>query len=220
MTVLRFIGDVHGKYKQYEKLISECSHSVQVGDMGIGFFKFRGSEVVKMKNPSFDKMMKGSHRFIRGNHDNPQHCLNHPCCISDGAFEVISGKKIYYLGGAVSIDKVYRTEGMDWWPDEELSAERLKIEVDLYKEIQPDIVVTHDCPESIARQMMDILNIYDKEKYPSRTRQALESMFYFHKPKLWIFGHWHKDVRFNQVGTDFQCLGELSYRDVDLLVDI
>jgi hypothetical protein len=40
-------------------------------------------------------------------------------------------------------------------------------------------------------------------------------MFIGHKPKLWIFGHWH--VPFDEViaGTRFICLPELAYIDID-----
>lgn len=216
LTEVRFIGDVHGRYNPYEKIIQSCSHSIQVGDMGVGFFSVKQGEIKKSKNPSFDKMSKGWHKFIRGNHDNPQHCLNHPHCLEDGGVYELGDSRVYTLGGAVSIDRAYRTEGLDWWPDEELPQNRLDIEVELYKEIKPDVVVTHDCPESIARQVMDILNIYDKDKFPSRTRLALDQMLFHHQPRHWIFGHWHKDMEFNQAGTNFICLAELSYIDLEL----
>lgn len=215
MSVIRFIGDVHGKYRPYKRIIKGCKRSIQVGDMGVGFKTFSQGEIKYAQNPPFDTMKEGDHRFIRGNHDNPQACMNHPFWITDG--EIIDDD-IYCLGGAVSIDRVWRTEGYDWWPDEELSVQRLELEVDLYKAAKPSIVITHDCPESIARMMMDELKIYDKDKFPSRTRQALESMFFFHQPKLWIFGHWHKTITFptqHTLGTTFKCLGELEYEDID-----
>ena len=39
---MRFIGDVHGKYGQYKKLIAEVDSSIQVGDMGVGFRRLGG----------------------------------------------------------------------------------------------------------------------------------------------------------------------------------
>ena len=210
--LIRFIGDVHGRYRQYKKIIQGCDESIQVGDMGVGFFGMRGGEIKPFSNPPYDSMAKGNHRFIRGNHDNPQACQNHHFWIPDG--EVLYDK-IYCLGGAVSVDRHFRTEGLDWWPDEELSTSRLEVEVDVYKEVKPSVVVTHDCPDSIANE---ILMVFRQEKINdgSRTRQALESMFHFHQPKLWIFGHWHKTISFTSGGTRFQCLGELEYLDIDI----
>jgi hypothetical protein len=41
-------------------------------------------------------------------------------------------------------------------------------------------------------------------------------MLAIHKPRLWIFGHWH--VRFDHIheGTQFVCLPELATMDVDV----
>lgn len=41
-------------------------------------------------------------------------------------------------------------------------------------------------------------------------------MFTAHKPKLWLFGHWH--MPFDEVvsGTRFICLAELATIDVDI----
>lgn len=38
---MRFIGDVHGKFKSYKTLIKDIPMSIQVGDMGVGFKKYR-----------------------------------------------------------------------------------------------------------------------------------------------------------------------------------
>ena len=120
-----------------------------------------------------------------------------------------------YIGGAVSIDKSWRTEGIDYWSDEELTYSELSELLDKYIEYKPDVMITHDCPESIANEMMMAFNITKKD-FPSRTRQALEVMFYHHQPKYWIFGHWHETISFSTLGTAFRCLGELEYLDIDL----
>ena len=208
MTKIRFIGDVHGKFKGYRKRIRNVDYSVQIGDMGIGFKERRGDEIVALANPPFDSMSKGKHWFIRGNHDNPESCRRHPFWIPDGSY--IDG--VFYLGGALSVDKHRRIEGLSWWADEECSITELYALVDKYIELRPKIVVTHDCPSSIADMIMG----HDKAKQqkPSVTRYALESMFHAHQPELWVFGHWHKTLTIEEQGTTFVCLGELSYMDV------
>lgn len=207
---VRFIGDVHGKFKHYHEIIDECAASIQVGDMGVGFRKFHG-DLVWSPNPSFDKMSKGRHLFIRGNHDNPEVCKNQKYWIQDGS--LVNG--VYCLGGATSIDRAWRTEGIDWWSDEECSQEDLDRMTEEYAEIKPNIVCTHECPESIANEILSAFNkvkINDK----SRTRLALERMFYLHQPKYWVFGHWHHSIQFQRGGTIFQCLNELEFTDVEL----
>ena len=39
---MRFIGDVHGKFTQYKRLIADVPASIQVGDMGVGFRRISG----------------------------------------------------------------------------------------------------------------------------------------------------------------------------------
>ena len=83
-----FIGDVHGKYDRYKKIMKSCTDSIQVGDMGVGFRQYIGHEIGKMyPNPPYDRMVEGNHKFIRGNHDNPATCRSHTQWIQDGYTE-------------------------------------------------------------------------------------------------------------------------------------
>jgi len=210
---MRFIGDVHGKFNRYKKLVKEVPVSIQVGDMGVGF-RYDGGvfEGEFYDNPPHYAMVQGNHRFIRGNHDNPGVCRNHSQWIPDGTVE----GDMMFIGGAVSIDRALRREGYSWWADEELSIEELNVLVDKYIEVRPRIMVTHECPEQVA----GLLSVHNHQKmYPewsSRTRQALQAMWSAHSPELWIFGHWHN--HFDQVlnGTRFICLAELETIDLDL----
>lgn len=72
MKSIRFIGDVHGNWKRYKKIINDCDTSIQVGDFGVGFISKITEQV--HSNPPYDHMKRGDHRFIRGNHDNPNVC--------------------------------------------------------------------------------------------------------------------------------------------------
>lgn len=213
---VRIIGDVHGKFSRYRDIIRDVPRSIQVGDMGVGFRNGNGDQ---MGNPPYDSMSRGDHKFIRGNHDNPQACARHPYWIADGSFiPVIEGSMdsgIYCLGGAVSIDKAWRTEGLDWWPDEECSYAELERMIDDYTAIKPEIVITHDCPDSIAGE---ILTAFRKVRIEdgSRTRQALDRVFAIHQPREWYFGHWHEFMQFERNGTKFRCLAELEYADAEL----
>lgn len=206
---MRFIGDVHSKYKQYKRIIKECSASIQVGDLGLGFIW--PATMRPMQNPPHYAMTRGKHRFIRGNHDNPYRCRQHSQWIPDGTVE----GDMMLVGGGVSIDVDQRVEGLTWWRDEELSATELLPIVDRYLLERPKIMVSHECPEEIAEILL-VLSGRRKLDIPSRTRQAFQSMFEAHQPDIWIFGHWHHS--FNQVieGTRFICLAELETIDIDI----
>lgn len=212
MTTIRLIGDVHGKFGRYRELIRDVPSSLQLGDMGVGFSRIDWDGSRKWSsNPPYDAMAQGRHLFIRGNHDNPEVCQRHNFCVDDG--NVVDG--IYCLGGATSIDRAWRTEGLDWWPDEQCSYAALECMIDDYAAIKPEIVCTHECPESIANMVLAAFNMRKIED-GSRTRQALERMFAIHQPRQWFFGHWHVSMCFEQNGTVFRCLNELEFADVEL----
>jgi predicted phosphodiesterase len=208
---MRFIGDVHGKFARYETIIKDCRDSVQVGDMGVGFRNLLGELGA---GPPHAKMVAGNHRFIRGNHDNPSVCKSHSQWIKDGTQETTeNGTKIMYLGGAWSIDWEHRTEGLSWWEDEQCSVAELNEFIDSYLTFKPHVMVTHDCPTQIAQT--HFLGAH-KPYFPTRTDQALQSMFEFYQPQLWIFGHWHSHRNVTENNTKFICLEELQSMDIDL----
>lgn len=210
-----FIGDVHGKYRSYKNIMKSFENTVQVGDMGVGFKRKRtfdpsGSEF--FPNPPYHYMKKGNHRFIRGNHDNPSVCKKHTQCISDGHVE----NDMMFIGGAVSIDKAFRKEGFDWWEDEELSTKELNLLVDKFIDVKPRIMISHCAPDFLSVELAWAANRGYKLDFPSRTQQAFDSMFFHHRPKLWLFGHWHVDFDYLYGGTRFMCLDELSIIDIDM----
>lgn len=210
MTKIRFIGDIHGKFTKYQAVVESAPASVQLGDFGIGF----------AGRASWDSQVEHwfqsnpGHRMIRGNHDNPARCKSMSGYITDGTVE----GDVMYVGGAWSIDRDYRQEGIDWWPDEELSTAELYQIYDSYMLHKPRIMATHDCPTIISYELFikDGRSPFGSQQIPTRTAQAFQSMWEAYKPDLWIFGHWHKTCERVILGTRFICLNELDYVDVDL----
>jgi len=201
-----FIGDVHGKYEQYKKIIKEHKDTIQVGDMGVGFRRLNGEW---RQNPPHKLMMEQNARFIRGNHDNPGVCAGHSQFIPDG--KIIDD--MMFIGGAFSIDWQYRVPDHSWWPDEEVSDSMFGHIHNEYNRIKPACMVTHDCPHSII-PMLHSHHFGEQQ----RTQMALEAMFKIHKPKVWVFGHHHKS--FDQIvdGTRFVCLAELEVKEINWLI--
>lgn len=208
-----FIGDVHGKYERYKRIMDHCSDSIQVGDMGVGFRRIQsgyGHPNEFYPNPPHYAMLRGKHRFIRGNHDNPTECKKHSQWIPDGHVE----GNMMFVGGAVSIDREFRYKDYDWWEDEELSQKELDKLVEKYCEVRPEIMVTHDCPEELAKSM-EAMFCRGKINIPSRTRIALQRMWSAHQPRVWVYGHWHHSFDHVVNGTRFVCLAELEAKEID-----
>ena len=202
---LSFLGDTHGDFN----IITEAhaiarakdSFLVHVGDVGLGFPEITNVHSGKLFSRDPESFPAGLF-FIRGNHDNPATCRKYENYLGDYGYNKELG--IFYISGAWSIDVNYRTPDIDWWYEEELDYPDLQKAIDLYKEVKPEIVVAHTCPKEVAKL------ICGGTYYGSKTENALQSMWQDglldkHRPKYWIFGHWHKEWRKNILGTEFIC---------------
>ena len=206
MTVL--VGDVHGEFERLKKLIYAAKDTVlQLGDLGIGFPRqvvnpafFIDNTAPYMLNTITDfQWDRRKFVFIRGNHDNPAVCVVHKNYL--GNFGVF--KDMFYMSGAWSIDRAYRKEGVDWWPEEELEMAQCYDALEMYKSVKPDIVLTHDCPTSILTRI-------HSHPFETRTGQLLQTMLDEHKPKHWFFAHHHVSWQEKVNGVNFKCLNCLE----------
>lgn len=206
---ITFIGDVHGMTDRYQKMLRQKfagQSTFQIGDMGVGFHSTPGLHQ--------DIMSSGDHKWIRGNHDDPAKCRQ----LSDRGYAGEYGYRddigMFWMGGAFSIDYVWRTPGRNWWADEELSYPELAKAIDFYEKVKPKIVATHEAPTRIAEYLLTVvMPNFRNEKLEcigSRTAAALQSMLDIHKPKEWVFGHYHIDKSFEWQGTKFTCVNELN----------
>ena len=197
---VRLIGDVHGLISRYARLIEDVPYSIQLGDMG-----FRES-YRQLGECGVDPTR---HRFVPGNHD------EYPClpvhALGDYGAAALAGFRFFYVRGALSVDRRWRTEGMTWWPQEELTAEQGSEVVSAYRRARPDIVLSHDCPTSVVSLFLTNPMKVD----PSRTGDMLQSLLDEHAPSLWVFAHHHRTHRCEVAGTQFICLGELRCLDYD-----
>lgn len=217
MTITRLIGDIHGMVRDYQaySIGDFDGPTIQVGDFGIGFGQ---SDYWVESVNDFHK--DGKHRFIRGNHDKPSMCRSEMVgWIPDGTIE----NETMFIGGAWSIDGpdaapgwYRRTENVDWWADEQCSDEQFYRFIELYSFARPRIMITHDCPQKVSREMFFQTGIVKGVEYKTRTAQAFDAMLDIHQPDFWFFGHWHHTMRHKYGNTTFMCLGELDYIDVDL----
>ena len=201
---IRIIGDVHGLIWDYIEIIKVVDKSIQLGDMG---FK---NQYTFMQKLMHEKEIKSvDHLFVPGNHDDYNHLPSNS--LGDFGHKKIGQHKVVWIRGAMSIDKRLRIPNVDWWQAEELSYNRGQDAIDLYNEILPDIVLSHDCPFKI------LSNLYGTaHKEVTITGQILDTCFEIHQPKMWLFGHHHQDKTFQIGKTTFKCLGELSHVDLEL----
>lgn len=215
MALTRLIGDIHGEWELYHQTATDainegCERTIQVGDFGIGFagpyWHDRADEF----------HWDGTHKFIRGNHDDPARCKKMAGWIPDGLVE----NDVMFIGGAWSIDHALRTEGVSWWPDEELSIAEFNTLIDIYAQVKPRVMIAHDAPTDVTYEMFVQTGIalggHKATKINTRTGQALQAMFDIHQPEEFYFGHWHHSMKYKYGRTMFHCLGIHDYVDVEL----
>ncbi len=189
------IGDVHGKTASYQKIIEETYlPTIQIGDFG---FK-------SQHNWHLNNVDNSSHKILFGNHDD-YNFLGYPHSLGD--YKQIGSA--FFIRGAFSIDKHLRTEGIDWFPNEELSYWQMQMAIDEYEKNKPSIVISHDCPQSIRKSQFNILN-------KSITSNGLQIMLEAHRPDIWIFGHHHRSKNIVVGRTRFICLAELETVQIDI----
>jgi len=198
MNKITIIGDVHGKYKRYHEIIREKDrheYTIQIGDFGLNNYN------------TLDNVDYNKHRIILGNHDNPDLAKQYPHFNGDYGYTVnFNGFDYFWYRGAYSIDKEWRTAGYNWFFNEEVSIDQFIKARELYRDIKPDIMITHDCPQDIVLQMLKP----GDRVFENNTSWALQELFNIHQPKMWFFGHWHKSRQIQHGNTKFICLDELE----------
>jgi predicted phosphohydrolase len=206
------IGDVHGEWKTYRHIIEKMQLkggrkgmdcSLVLGDMGIGFEDFSNDSI---RDRSFIKDIPLQHKFIVGNHDDRDLANTHPNCLGDFGYHEKS--ELFYVSGGFSIDYEWREKDITWWENEELSAKQIDEALELYSKVKPKIIVAHECPTEV--KYFVITNPLKRE-IKSRTEKMLQKMIEIHRPDYFIFGHHHQREETNIDGTQYICLGTLSY---------
>ena len=193
---ITLIGDVHGKYEHYHKIVRQTErhpYTLQIGDFG---FKYD-----TLKNVDSTR-----HLILPGNHDHYDTCYNHPHFLGDYGYTSLNRIDFFYYRGAYSIDRQYRTIGIDWWENEQVNIDQFMKARELYRDIKPEVMITHDCPQDIALQMLEP----GQRVYENITSWALQELYNIHQPKLWFFAHWHRSVKIQHGNTQFVCLNELE----------
>jgi hypothetical protein len=193
---ITLVGDIHGKYKRMHEIIREKNkheYIVALGDVGFDFSTLNNVDPDKFK-------------IVGGNHDNYDKIINIPHYLGDYGYTTLNGISFYFYRGAYSIDRQYRTIGIDWWEDEQNDIETFMKARELYREIKPDIFLAHDCPDFMVPEY---IGPYAK-RYENITGWALGELYKIHQPKLFIHGHYHVSKNTQYGDTKFVCLNELE----------
>lgn len=108
-----------------------------------------------------------------------------------GQVFTIEDKTFFVMGGASSIDKEYRTEGLNWWAEEipslrEMDEGFANLEKVGYK---VDYVITHSAPTMVLTSINPTYRTDAVTRYLEIVRQTVKFGWHY-------FGHYHIDKDF------------------------
>ena len=137
--------------------------------------------------------------FCDGNHehfgtldpdaDAPVQISDHVIYVPRGTAIDISGVRVGFCGGAESIDREYRTEGVSWWPEERMTPGQIA----RAQAMGPlDVLVTHDTSTAV----FDALaarggHASAKLRFGETERRAIDGMLAASHPAWHVHGHHH-----------------------------
>ena len=104
--------------------------------------------------------------------------------------------KFLGLGGAVSVDKEFRQEGFDWFPEEQVT------EDDVNKAVSAghvDVLLTHDAPGLVGESPVSGVPDY-LLKESELTRDRIKQVIAHTEPSLNVHGHHHRSYTSNFLG--------------------
>lgn len=162
---------------------------------------------------SLEQVFPGIIAFIDGNHENHQILNSFPVSrwmggnihrigarvfhLMRGEVYSIYGRNYFVFGGARSVDKDRRKEGVSWWREEEPSPEEMaygREQLERYRD-EIDFVITHETP-LFARGCISRQKPIDGDYcLPEVLEEWYRRMEGAPRFKKWYFGHMHVDQK-------------------------
>lgn len=147
--MIAFIGDVHRSFDRLARAVAELPPSVdvaiQVGDLGLHGDDLQPAVTV----PALARKVY----YVTGNHDHepsyrgivrPTEMAPNLIYVPRGTVLELDGRRIAFLGGGDSvIDRAYRHDDVDWWPEERITAADI---ARLERAGRVDLLVSHTPP--------------------------------------------------------------------------
>ena len=108
---------------------------------------------------------------------------------------IIGGRTVLSLGGAASVDRIWRTEGLDWWPEEAISDEQVAAAI---TGGTADLMLTHESPaDTPVRAVQEVLGT-NPNRFPAealaesaKSRARVSEVWDAARPELLLHGHMH-----------------------------
>lgn len=215
-----FLGDVHAESPLMRDFLnSEEKYCLQLGDFGF-IFKYNDWKWNRFLN-HFEKNYPNKMIFtVLGNHENYDSIEKMPVkdifgakcrkirsniyAVERGEILSIEGLNILCIGGADSIDKAWRQDGISWWTQEKISDTDIEKTVEKGLTCSFDMICSHAMPAFFMLQNFTPCFQTDSEFSLEKIYCDIENNG-GHIP-LWIGGHVHKSIDMTYNDTLFRSL--------------
>lgn len=214
------IGKLTSKYRpeQQGALFQKGDCLIILGDFGFPFTptEIEQHELFGERGGKYSRRMKWFTEqpytvlFIDGNHDNHDWWAKqevsemfggrvqiHPHAenvihLMRGEVYDIEGRSFFTFGGAASVDKNWRIEGLSWWRGEEAQRSEIENALDNLERVgnKVDYILTHTMPMSIIKS----IPMFDHKVYPCTTAAFLDEVLNRVEYDKWFCGHFHVDM--------------------------
>lgn len=116
-----------------------------------------------------------------------------------GQVYTIDGLKFFTMGGAVSIDKMWRKEDISWWKDELPSEKEYETAMKNLEDndMSVDYIITHCCSKSRLKKTLSCTVKYDELNDWFTSLEKNKALKYKH----WYYGHYHIDKKVDKKHT-------------------
>jgi len=261
MTVVALAGDSHGNYPWARDRIREVAERgvdtmLHLGDFGIWPGNNGRAYLIRVENACAEHGMRilvtpGNHEDwgrLTALWENPKQrdatgamlpidLTPHITVLPRGHRFEIDGRSFVSLGGAPSVDMDNRTERVDWWPEERITAEDVERTV---AGGYADVMLSHDSPDR-PYQTAAVEHVVHGDSgwswsdqalaHAAAGRERMTEAFLGVKPRLFAHGHYHvRDEASVQIpGADHETriwslhadgrAGNLRFLDLETLDD-
>lgn len=224
-------GDTHGERERFAEsdlgdgLWTENDVLIVCGDFG---YLFRDNASEKEFLDKLEAEKPYTICFCDGNHENFPAIFSYPeeewmggrihrirkniLHLMRGHVFEIQNKSFFVFGGAYSVDRAYRREGVSWWKEELPTAEEYDLGLDALEKrgFKVNYIITHTAPQAVVERLIAKQPWYERPKlelHPKEYKlmEYLGKIAFQTEFRHWYFGHWHFDTPVDDKSTAVFC---------------
>ena len=209
MTHLKITAVIHGSVDKYIRHVESADFSIQLGDFSTEAGAYQ--KFAQACSPA-------RHKFLGGNHENYSEYDESLSALGHFGARSLGNIAFYFIRGAYSLNynnllsQQLETGLQKYWIEEQLSFDGLEAAVEDYTNSQPQLMLSHTCPDEVAKLcgFPSMLRKFrrDPDTFTTNTQLALQKCFDQWQPKVWVFGHFHTNWAQKVNNTLFICLDD------------